>query len=100
MSIAKFLLQLTLAFANVSTMNLADGQPKPTETEVRIIGSAFTDTLLNVSLRGLDDTQVLGTKLVAELLKRGLQIVPTQPVRTPFDAACPDPLPPALELRA
>lgn len=49
----------------------------PTESESRAIGSAFTDTLLNVSLRGLDDTQVLGTKLVAELLKRGLQITPT-----------------------
>lgn len=50
------------------------------ESESRAIGSAFTDTLLNVSLRGLDDTQVLGTKLVAELLKRGLQITPTQRV--------------------
>lgn len=46
------------------------------ESEVRAIGGAFTDTLLNVSLRGLDDTQVLGTKLVAELFKRGLEIVP------------------------
>lgn len=51
-----------------------------TESEARAIGSAFTDTLLGVSLRGLDDTQVLGTKLVAELLKRGLQIVPVATV--------------------
>jgi len=48
-----------------------------TETEFRTFGSAFTDTLLGVSLRGLDDTQVLGKRLVAELLRRGLQIVPT-----------------------
>jgi hypothetical protein len=51
-----------------------------TESQARAIGSAFTDTLLGVSLRGLDDTQVLGTKLVAELLKRGFEIVPTQKV--------------------
>jgi hypothetical protein len=53
-----------------------DTTPAPTESQSRAIGSAFTDTLLNVSLRGLDDTQVLGSKLVAELLKRGLEIVP------------------------
>jgi hypothetical protein len=46
------------------------------DSATRAIGAAFTDTLLNVSLRGLDDTQVLGSKLVAELLKRGLEIVP------------------------
>lgn len=52
------------------------------DTQVRAIGGAFTDTLLNVSLRGLDDTQVLGTKLVAELLKRGLEIVPVTKVQS------------------
>jgi hypothetical protein len=51
-----------------------------TESQARAIGGAFTDTLLGVSMRGLDDTQVLGNKLVAELLKRGLEIVPVTKV--------------------
>lgn len=72
---AKLCLPTALAIANVQPMDLAN----PTETAVRIVGSAFTDTLLNVSLRGLDDTQVLGKKLIAELLKRGLHIVPGKP---------------------
>ena len=74
---AKFCLPAALAFAKVLHMDLANEQTTPTEPSVKAIGSAFTDTLLNVSLRGLDDTQVLGAKLVAELLKHGLQIVPT-----------------------
>lgn len=57
------------------------------ESQIRAIGSAFTDTLLNVSLRGLDDTQVLGTKLVAELLKRGFEIVQVTESRDPRHAA-------------
>jgi len=69
----------TLKLKQPQEARTADPQPQTvyTETEVRTFGSAFTDTLLGVSLRGLDDTQVLGKRLVAELLRRGLQIVPT-----------------------